>query len=231
MAAISAVGTAVGSAVGVGSGVTVGSGVGVAVGSGVARRLGGRGLLGDEHGRRHGGGGRGVDDARRAAGARPPPRTGEGSDPLRVVEGCGRAPGRDLGGLVALLRAGGPVVGRRVAVLRDLGGAAGHGDGGRGDRERLRRRAAAGAEQAGQPAAEQQRRAGQQAGELDVAVAQRLAVGAAAVALAQVVAQQPRRAARAVDGERELLADLRAVGLARLRRPRRARCGRARAAT
>ena len=49
-----------------------------------------------------------------------------------------------------------------------------------------------------------------------MAVAQRLAVGAAAVAQAQVVAQQPRRAAGAVDGERELLADLRAVGLARL---------------
>ena len=70
----------------------------------------------------------------------------------------------------------------------------------------------------GEPAAEQQRRrAGQQAGELDVAVLERLAVGAAVLAHAQVVAQQPRRAAGAVDGQRELLADLPAVGLARLR--------------
>ena len=42
-----------------------------------------------------------------------------------------------------------------------------------------------------------------------MAVAQRLAVRAAVVAHAQVVAQQPRRAAGPVDGERELLADLR----------------------
>ena len=112
----------------------------------------------------------------------------------------------------------------------DLDGAAGDRDRRGGDRERLGRagderrraaggaaRAAAAAEHGGEPAAEQQRRrAGQQAGELDVAVLERLAVGAAVLAQAQVVAQQPRRAAGAVDGQRELLADLPAVGLARL---------------
>ena len=51
-----------------------------------------------------------------------------------------------------------------------------------------------------------------------MAVAQRLAVRAAVVAHAQVVAQQPRRAPGPVDGERELLADLHAVGLARVGR-------------
>ena len=80
-----------------------------------------------------------------------------------------------------------------------------------------RRPAAGGAECPGEPAAEQQPgRAGEQARELGVAVAQRLAVGAAALAHAQVVAQEARRAAGAVDRERELLADAGAVGVARL---------------